>query len=82
MKVYSKEETRQWLDEQGLDPERTRKMLELMAELYHNNFMAVGKMLSTKDRLDRHLDLNTVEQLLLIVRRACFLFPFISQFVT
>jgi hypothetical protein len=82
MKVYSKEETKQWLDEQGLDPERTRKMLELMVKMYHDNFMLVGKMLPVEDRINRHLDLNTAELLLSIVSRACFFFPFVVQFVT
>lgn len=82
MKVYTKEETKQWFEEQGLDPERTREMLESMVELYHSNFVTVGKMLSLEDRLNQHINLNNAEMLLLIVRRACFFFPFILQFVT
>lgn len=82
MKVYSKEETRQWFEGHGLDPETTCEMLESMVELYHSNFMAVGKMLPPEDRLTQHIKLNNAEMLLLLVRRACFLLPFVVQFVT
>jgi hypothetical protein len=75
-RIYTPEETRQSMIEQGLDPECIKRIMETTVKLHHENFLAVGKMLTIDERIEKHIDLLQAELLLSIVSRACFIILF------
>lgn len=78
-KPHTPTETRQRMIDQGLIPERVRKILEGSVAIQHQNFMSLYPVLSKDDRIELELDLLQTELMLSIVRRACLVLFVFSQ---
>jgi hypothetical protein len=78
--VSTPTETRQRMIDQGLDPERVRKILEGSVNIQHQTFMSLYPVLTKEDRIEMELDLLQTELMLSIVSRACFAFCMLTPF--